>query len=180
MCSFTRGEPTQAEALGFVLLCAGLALWAEVSYILACMTLGAFVSSFAAHHKRPFQAIEGIEWPYLILFFLLAGAALHLDALTSVGLIGAVYILTRAAGLYLGAQLGGRVSGAPPRIYNWIGLTVLPQAGVALGLALIAAQAFPELEDLILPTVLGTTVFFELIGPVAARFALRRAGEAHT
>ena len=68
----TRGEPTQAEALGFVLLCAGLALWAEVSYILACMTLGACVSSFAAHHRRPFQAIEGIEWPYLILFFLLA------------------------------------------------------------------------------------------------------------
>lgn len=175
----TRGEPTQAETLGFVLLCAGLALWAEVSYILACMTLGAFVSSFAAHHKRPFQAIEGIEWPYLILFFLLAGASLHLDALTAVGLIGAVYILTRAAGLYLGAQLGGRVSGAPPRIYNWIGLAVLPQAGVALGLALVAAQAFPQLENLILPTVLGTTVVFELIGPVAARFALRRAGEAH-
>ncbi|MCF7993183.1 MAG: cation:proton antiporter, partial [Thiohalocapsa sp.] len=108
-----------------------------------------------------------------------AGASLHLDALTAVGLIGAVYILTRAAGLYLGAQLGGRVSGAPPRLYNWIGLAVLPQAGVALGLALVAAQAFPSLENLILPTVLGTTVVFELIGPIAARFALRRAGEAH-
>jgi Kef-type K+ transport system membrane component KefB len=174
----TRGEPTQAEALGFVLLCAGLALWAEVSYILACMTLGALVSSFAAHHKRPFQAIEGIEWPYLILFFLLAGAALHLDALATVGLLGAVYVLMRSLGLYLGAQLGGRLSGAPPRIYNWLGIAVLPQAGVALGLALAGAQAFPDLEDLILPTVLGTTVVFELIGPVAARFALRKAGEA--
>ncbi len=174
----SRGEPTQAEALGFVLLCAGLALWAEVSYILACMTLGALVSSFAAHHRRPFQAIEGIEWPYLILFFLLAGAALHIDALSSVGLIGAVYILMRACGLYFGAQIGGRVSGAPPRIYNWIGVAVLAQAGVALGLALMAVQAFPALENLILPTVLGTTVVFELIGPIAARFALRRAGEA--
>ncbi|MBK1707329.1 cation:proton antiporter [Halochromatium glycolicum] len=173
-----RGEPTQAEALGFVLLCAGLALWAEVSYILACMTLGALVSSFAAHHKRPFRAIEGIEWPYLILFFLLAGASLHLDALATIGLLGVVYILMRSAGLYLGAQLGGRISGAPPRLYNWIGIAVLPQAGVALGLALVAAQAFPSLEDIILPTVLGTTVVFELIGPVAARFALRKAGEA--
>lgn len=174
----SRGEPTQAEALGFVLLCAGIALWAEVSYILACMTLGALVSSFAAHHRRPFQAIEGIEWPYLILFFLLAGASLHLDALTSVGLLGAIYILMRATGLYLGAQIGGRISGAPPRIYNWIGIAVFPQAGVALGLALLATQAFPKLENLILPTVLGTTVVFELIGPIAARFALRRAGEA--
>lgn len=174
-----RGEPTQAEALGFVLLCAGISLWAEVSYILACMTLGALVSSFAAHHRRPFQAIEGIEWPYLILFFLLAGASLHIDALTSVGLIGAAYIGLRASGLYLGAQIGGRISGAPPRIYNWIGVAVLPQAGVALGLVLVAAQAFPALENLILPTVLGTTVVFELIGPVAARFALRKAGEAH-
>jgi Kef-type K+ transport system membrane component KefB len=175
----TRGEPTQAEALGFVLLCAGLALWAEVSYILACMTLGALVSSFAAHHNRPFQAIEGIEWPYLILFFLLAGASLRLDALASVGLIGAVYILMRSGGLYLGAQIGGRISKAPPRIYNWIGVAVLPQAGVALGLALAGAQAFPALKDLILPTVLGTTVVFELIGPIAARLALRQAGEAH-
>jgi Kef-type K+ transport system membrane component KefB len=172
-----RGEPTQAEALGFVLLCAGLALWAEVSYILACMSLGAVVSSIAAHHRRPFTAIEGIEWPYLILFFLFAGASLHLDALAAVGLLGLAYIMLRAAGLYAGAQLGGRLGGTPPRIYNWMGIAVLPQAGVALGLALVAAQSFPELENIIMPTVLGSTVVFELIGPVAARLALRRAGE---
>ncbi|WP_295540306.1 cation:proton antiporter [uncultured Thiohalocapsa sp.] len=171
------GEPTQAEALGFVMLCSGIALWLEVSYLLACVTLGAVVASRAKHHSRPFQAIEGIEWPYLILFFLLAGAALELESLLSVGLIGAVYILLRSAGLYAGAQLGGRLGGAPPRIYHWIGFAVLPQAGVALGLALVAAQRFPALEQLILPTVFGSTVLFELLGPVATRFALRRAGE---
>jgi hypothetical protein len=85
--------------------------------------------------------------------------------------------MLRAAGLYAGAQLGGRLGGTPPRIYNWMGIAVLPQAGVALGLALVAAQAFPELENIIMPTVLGSTVVFELIGPVAARLALRRAGE---
>lgn len=174
-----RGEPTQAEALGFVLLCSGIALWAEVSYILACMTLGALVASLAKRHRRPFQAIEGIEWPYLILFFLLAGASLHLDALAGVGLIGLVYIALRAAGLSLGAQVGGRLSGAPPRIYRWLGLAVLPQAGVALGLALVAAHAFPELENVILPLVLGSTVVFELVGPVGTRWVLTRAGETN-
>jgi Kef-type K+ transport system membrane component KefB len=173
-----RGEPTQAEALGFVLLCSGIALWIEVSYLLACVTLGAVVASLAKHQRRPFRAIEGIEWPYLILFFLLAGASLHLEALAAVGFIGAAYIALRATGLYLGAQLGGRLSGAPPRIYRWMGLAVLPQAGVALGLALMAAHAFPELENLILPTVFGSTVLFELVGPVGTRFALQRAGEA--
>jgi Kef-type K+ transport system membrane component KefB len=171
------GEPTQAEALGFVMLCSGLALWLDLSYLLACVTLGAVVASRAKHHSRPFRAIEGIEWPYLILFFLLAGASLELGSLLAVGLFGAVYIALRSSGLYLGAQLGGRLGGAPPRVYHWIGLAVLPQAGVALGLALVAAQAFPELRHLILPTVFGSTVVFELAGPVATRFALRRVGE---
>lgn len=172
-----RGEPTQAEALGFVLLASGIALWVEVSYILTCMTLGAVVATLAAHHRRPFRAIEGIEWPYLILFFLLAGASLHLEALAEVGLIGAAYVALRAGGLVLGAQIGGRLAGVPPRIYRWMGTAVLPQAGVALGLALVAADAFPGLEDLILPMVLGSTVVFELIGPVATRWSLARAGE---
>lgn len=172
-----RGEPTQAEALGFVLLCSGIALWAEVSYILACMALGAVVATFAKRHRRPFRAIEGIEWPYLILFFLLAGASLHLQALAQVGLIGLAYIALRAAGLVVGTSIGGRVSGTPPRVYRWIGPALLPQAGVALGLALVAAHAFPDLERLILPVVLGSTVVFELMGPIATRWALTQAGE---
>jgi hypothetical protein len=80
-------------------------------------------------------------------------------------------------GLFLGAQLGGRLSGAPTRIYRWLGLAVLPQAGVALGLALVGAHAFPELEDVILPLVLGSTVVFELVGTVGTRWVLDRAGE---
>jgi len=170
------GEPTQAEALGLVLLCAGLAVWAEVSYILAAMTMGAVVSNLAKHHDRPFHTIEGIEWPFLILFFLLAGAALHVDALAHLGLLGAGYIGLRVIGRLLGTRLGGWLSGADTTTRRWIGLALLPQAGVAIGMALVASQRFPELKDIILTVVLGSTVVFELIGPVITRRVLIRVG----
>jgi len=171
------GEPTQAEVLGLVLLCAGLAVWAEVSYILAAIVLGAVVASFAKHHDRPFHAIEGFEWPFLILFFLLAGNALHVEALAQVGLLGAGYITLRVAGRILGTRLGGWLSGADPTTRRYIGLALLPQAGVAIGMALLASQRFPEFKEIILPVVLGSTVVFELIGPVVTHRVLIRMGE---
>ena len=172
------GTPTQAEALGLVLLCAGLAVWAEVSYILAAMVLGSVVVNLARHHDRPFHAIEGIEWPFMILFFLLAGASLHIEALAQVGLLGAGYIALRLTGRLLGIRLGGWLSGAEPAIQRWMGLALLPQAGVAIGMALLASQRFPEFRDILLPVVLGSTVIFELFGPVFTRWVLIRVEEA--
>ncbi|MDZ7754121.1 MAG: cation:proton antiporter [Gammaproteobacteria bacterium] len=171
------GEPTQAEALGLVLLAAGIAEWLQVSYILTAMVMGLTVANLARHHQRPFRAIEGIEWPFLILFFLLAGAALHVQALAQAGLLAAGYIGLRVAGRLLGTRLGGRLSGADPTIRRWIGLALLPQAGVAIGMALLASQRFPEFKDVILPVVLGATVFFEVTGPVMTRWTLARVGD---
>lgn len=171
------GEPTQAEALGLVLLTAGIAEWLAVSYILAAMVLGAVVANFAKHHKRPFRAIEGIEWPFLILFFLLAGAALHVEALAQAGFLAAAYIGLRIVGRIAGTQAGGWLSGADPKTRRWIGLTLLPQAGVAIGMALLAGHHFPEIRNVILPVVLGSTVIFELIGPVVTRWTLMRVGD---
>lgn len=171
------GEPTQAEALGLILLCSGLAAWWGVSHILTAMVMGAAVANLARHHDRPFHAIEGIEWPFLILFFLLAGAALHLEALAEIGLLGAGYIGLRIVGRILGTRLGGWLSDTDPAIRRWIGLALLPQAGVAIGMALLASQRFPELANIILPVVLGSTVIFELLGPVATRRVLIRMRE---
>jgi Kef-type K+ transport system membrane component KefB len=171
------GQPLQAEALGVVLLCAGLAEWLGVSYILAAIVLGAVVANTATHHEKPFQVIEGIEWPFLILFFLIAGATLEVQALSQAGLLTGGYIILRVLGRILGTRLGGRVSGTAPIIRNWIGVALLPQAGVAIGMALLASQRFPELKDILLPIVLGSTVVFELVGPVATRWALMRVGD---
>ncbi|MFQ5937198.1 MAG: cation:proton antiporter [Acidiferrobacterales bacterium] len=171
------GEPTLAEALGVVLLCGGIALWLDVSFLLASMVLGAAVANLARHHKRPFHAIEGIEWPFLILFFVLAGASLQIDSLAAVGLLGAAYLILRIVGRLLGAWAGGVLSNADPLMRRWMGVALMPQAGVALGMALVATQRLPELSDMILPVVIGATVLFEVIGPVLTRRALILAGE---
>jgi len=172
------GEPTQAEALGWVLLCGGFALWMGVSFIIATIVLGAVVANFATHHRRPFHAIEAIEWPFMILFFLLAGASLHTVALMQVGTLGIAYIVLRSLGLITGAAVGGRLSRTDPQTSRLMGLALLPQAGVAIGMALIAAQRFPEYREIILPLVLGSTVIFELIGPFITRRVLIKVGDA--
>jgi Kef-type K+ transport system membrane component KefB len=167
------GEPTLAEALGLVALCAGIAVWLDLSPILAAMMMGSTVASLASHHERAFNEIDGIEWPFMILFFLLAGASLHIDELLAVGWIGVVYILARTVGTYCGAGIAARFSGAEAIIQRWMGVCLLPQAGVAIGMALMVSQRFPELKNTILPIVIGSTVFFEIIGPVITRRVLK-------
>jgi len=173
----SKGEPLQAEALGMVLLCGGLALWLEVSFILAAMIMGALVTNLAHHHKRPFHAIEGIEWPFLVLFFVLAGASLELATLwlAGAGLTG--YLILRTAGKVVGAWLGGPLFRDHPGERVWMGLAMLPQAGVALGMALVAMQRLPAVGESIVPVVVAATVVFEIVGPVLTRLALRKVGE---
>lgn len=172
------GEPSQAKVLGLVTLTAGIAEWIAVSYILSAIVLGAVVANLARDYELPFRVIQDIQWPFLILFFLLAGAALHVDALGEASVLIAAYMALRIVGRILGTRLGGSLSGADPRIYRWMGLALLPQAGVAIGMALLAGQQFPEIRDVILPVVLGSTAIFEVVGPVITRWALRRVGDA--
>ncbi len=170
------GEPTLLEALGVVLLCGGLALALDVSFLLASMVLGTVVANLARHHTRPFHAIENVERPFLILFFVLAGASLDWRASLQLGGLASAYVALRVAGRLAGAWLGGRLSGAERPVRRWMGPALLPQAGVAIGMALVAAEHLPELRDVILPVVVGTTVLFELAGPVLTHVALSRAG----
>lgn len=169
------GEPTLAEAMGFVLLCGGVATWLDLSPVLAAMVMGGVVASLASHHDRPFHAIEGIEWPFLILFFILAGASAHPEALLSVGAITVAYLTVRCAGSYLGARAGASWAGADDATREWMGLCLFPQAGVALGMALMASQRFPEYESNLLPVVLASTIVYELVSPAITRRALQAA-----
>lgn len=170
------GEATLEEALGLVLVCTGLAMWLDVSAILAAMVMGGTLASLAGHHERPFHEIESVEWPFLVVFFLLAGASLELEALAAAGPVVVAYVMLRAGGKAVGPRVGARLTGVEHRSVRWLGLALMPQAGVALGLALAAAMQFPAAESEILNVVIAGTVVFELTGPVLARIALRGAG----
>jgi len=168
------GQPILSEALGIVFICGGLAIWLEVSFLIASIVLGAVVTNFAKHHEYPFHAIEGIDWPFMVTFFVLAGASLELKQIGAIGLIGVVYIICRIIGKLLGARIGSQCCNANQQTKNWMGVALLPQAGVAIGMALVASNYFPEYRQILLSVVISSTIFFEIIGPVFTRLALQR------
>lgn len=172
------GDPTLAEALGIVFLTAGLALWLDLSFLLSGIACGAMVVNTGRHHARPFHEIEHIEWPFMIFFFVLAGASFELDRLADLGLLGAGYVILRLLGRLAGGWIGARaVPGGAPASGTLMGMSLLPQAGVALGMALVAAETLPAWRAEILTVAIGSTIIFEIAGPALTRFALARAGE---
>lgn len=168
------GRPVLEEALGLVLVCAGIGLWLEVSYVLAAVAMGVMVANLAEHHEYAFREIEGIEWPFLVLFFVLSGAALELASLTTVGAVVVGYLVLRSIGKIAGAWIGARAVGETPLRARWLGPALLPQAGIALGLGLLAEQQLPGVGGDVLATVVAATIVFELVGPVLTRLALQR------
>lgn len=174
---YRTGEPTMIEAMGFVFICGGIALYMEVSYILACMALGAMVSRKAQHVERPFHAIEKASDPFLIVFFILSGMSLDLSSITTIGVIGCTYVVARSLGKIYGARLFAALSGSPKIIQQNLGCCLLPQAGIAIGMALLVSERFPEIGELVLTIAVSTTVLFELIGPFVTKRYLEKAGE---
>lgn len=168
------GEPTQVEAIALILLLAGLSAALNVSALLASMVAGTLIANLASHHNQSFREIEQIEWPFLVFFFVLSGASLDLYNIGAAIGLTCAYILLRLAGRALGGLLA--VVFVRPKRDNFprdIGLALTPQAGVAIGMALLAAERFPEFSDTILPVVVASTIIFELIGPVLVGKVLR-------
>lgn len=168
------GEPLQAEALGIVFLAAGLALWFEVSFLLTGITAGAIIANTAQHHSRAFHEIEHVQWPFMILFFLLAGASLEIASLVLLGWSGALFLLLRVAGRLVGGIVGARLGGTAASEVHWYGPALLPQAGVAVGMALVASEAFPAWGPVIMAFTVASTVVFEIVGPPITLHAIRR------
>ncbi len=163
--------------LGAILLNAGLAIHFDLSVLLANMFLGAVLVNINKTSFKFFDALKSIDSPFYLLFFVLAGANFEINLLMSIGLLGLIYILTRLPGEMLGASIGAHISKADLRVKKYIGLGLAPQAGVALGLALIAKSAFPGVGGIIFTTIAATTIVYELLGPLLTRYALHKAGD---
>lgn len=167
------GEPTLVEATALILLLAGLSSLLGVSALLASMVAGTLVANLSFHHTRSFRDIEYIEWPFLVFFFVLSGASIDLYKLGDAVGLTAAYVLLRLAGRALGGFLGVFFSRTERQtLPRNIGLALTPQAGVAMGMALLAAERFPESRDIILPVVVASTIIFEFVGPVLVRRVL--------
>jgi NhaP-type Na+/H+ or K+/H+ antiporter len=169
-----RGEPTLVEAIAVILLLSGMSTLLGVSALLASMVAGALVANLSHHHTRSFREIEHIEWPFLVFFFVLSGASIDLYKLDDAMLLTLCYILLRFAGRVVGGYVGLQFKIARVHQLPWhIGIALTPQAGVAIGMALLAAERFPEWHDTILPVVVASTLFFEIIGPFLVRKVLK-------
>ncbi len=182
---------------GFVTLTSGIAQLASLSYILTNMVFGLTVGNDHKHHfmKEIDEKDVGLIMPlFYLIFFTIAGANLHVKMLPELGLIGIIYILGRFAGKYGGAYIGARLGKAEPKIRKYLGLGIMSQAGVAIGLALVVKQEVAGLGNVIGPgeqtlgdyvgstvftTITATSVFFELLGPLLARHGLKKAGETN-
>jgi Kef-type K+ transport system membrane component KefB len=176
---------------GAVLLATGLSLRWHLSLIMTNMVVG-----FVLVNTRREALVHRVMKPLMeimpllfILFFCLAGAHLELSTLPALGILGIVYIIGRSAGLIGGARIGAMVGHVDDKIKKYVGLGILSQAGVAIGLSLIIKHEFIQLDaqynlphaltigTAVLTTITATCIFFEIIGPVLTKIALTKAGE---
>ena len=169
-----------------VLIAIGVSSILHLSLILTNMILGLVVVN--SQSQTLVEKIRGeltAIMPLLfILFFVLAGANLHIALLPSLGLVGLVYVLCRTAGLMGGAWVGATLSRSEPKIRKYLGLGILSQAGVAIGLSLIVKQEFTPLSawganigTTVITTVTATSIIFEIVGPILTKVGLHKAGE---
>lgn len=166
--------------LASILLVLGISHSLGLSLLLATMSLGFSTRHYTkASAGRLFDPVYSLEETIFLLFFTIAGT--HFDFTLfqqHVDLI-LVYVIARIAGKITGSALGARVAGAPKSLVQWLGFGLVPQAGVAIGLALLLSHqdAYAQAGHMIVNVILGTTLLNELIGPLATQCALRRTGE---
>ena len=172
-------------SIGFVLLTVGLSMkefevggvHCGFSLLLVCMMTGTLFCNICDFSEELMARVDGWTAPLFVLFFVLSGAELDLSVLRnpSVLLIGVIYILVRSLGKYTGSYGSCALTGCSPEIQKYLGITLLPQAGVALGMA-ITAQALAD-GAVVRSVVLFSVLVYELVGPALTKRALLAAGE---
>lgn len=162
---------------GFVLTCAGASEFFGVSSLLACMMCGCALCNVSHESDTILNIADDITPPIFLLFFVTSGASLNVSILPSIGLMGIVYVTVRVIGKLLGAFVGAKIMKTPKTVSKYIGLTLVPQAGVAIGLTIAAQSAVPEYAEQIRAVILCGTLIYELVGPVLTKIALTKAGE---
>lgn len=174
---FKKDGNRLALTIGFVFIGIGIASIFGLSQLLLCMALGASLTNFSSNTNHIVKLTDGLTPPIFILFFVLSGAELQLSVIPSIGVAGIIYVIVRVIGKIAGASLGSVICRADKKITKYLGFSLMPQAGVAIGLSLIATQIVPEFGAEIRAIILCGTLIYELIGPAITKLSLKKAGE---
>lgn len=161
-----------AMLLGLSGICAAI----DISPLLSCMVFGAFYINLT-EDKKLFRQINSFTPPVMSIFFIVSGMNLDIGALSTVGAIGVCYFVIRIIGKYLGTYISCMAMKTSREIRNYMGFALIPQAGVAIGLAFLAQRMLPaETGNLLLTIILSSSVLYEMVGPVSAKTALFLSG----
>jgi Kef-type K+ transport system membrane component KefB len=146
--------------------------------LLVALAAGIFVRNLTHFGDRLHDDIEASSLPVYVAFFAVAGATIHVDELLVVGVPALVFVLIRAGGFMAGNRLACRIAGAPEVVKKYAGFGLLPQAGLALALALLFTRTFPDFGDEAAALIFSVVAINELVAPIGYRWALIRSGEA--
>lgn len=146
--------------------------------LIIALAAGVLVRNLTGRGDALKTTIERSSMSVSIVFFAVAGATIHLDALAIMGVPAAILVLVRAAGLLVGGRIGAGLAGASPEVKRWVGLGLLPQAGLAIALSQLLVQTFPDLGAGVGALTFGVIAINEVGAPTLFRLALVRSGEA--
>lgn len=147
------------------------------SPLLACMAMSITVVNISHNWGPVFEQMDRMTPPIFMLFFFVTGAGMDISILPKIGAIGVVYIIVRVLGKMAGAYLGGKLSHAHPNVQKYLGIGLIPQAGVAIGLAMMCGSVVPEYANEITAVVVCGTIIYELVGPILTKVMLVKIGE---
>ena len=160
-----------------ILFCYWLSETLNGSALMACMTLGGVLVNIYNEIDDLVEVADTFTPPIYMIFFVISGAGFQLSALAEIGVIGILYVVLRVIGKMVGSWAGGKLTHREYKINKYVGPTLMPQAGVALGLVVVAGAAVPQYADQIRTIILCSTFIYSIFGPIAAKMALQKAGE---
>lgn len=175
-----RAETNLLLTLAAIFLVAGLSATLSFSPLLANMIMGFTITNRVKHADDLFHQLDLIEETIFCLFFCLAAAHFDINALKTSALLGFVLLVGRFVGKFVGTYIGGRISHAPLQVSRYLGFTLLPQAGLSLGLIFMARSILPpDVFELLLSAMLASVILNEIISPPLVKWAVTTVGESY-
>jgi len=166
----------------FIILTFGISNLLGLDELLAAMATGAFITNFNKQSKLLFKIIERYTEDLIFLFFfILSGLHLDITAIPAAAFLIAIFVVLRISGKYFGSRVGAAWANAPKNVRKYTAGGLIPQGGIVIGLALLVSKNpdFSQISDTLLAVVMGSAIFHEIIGPLTAVHALKKAGETN-